>query len=155
MISKDESIVTQVAAKIASELTCKTECDGNLENIQSAYLAHFDFVRELLVGTHGFNEVVAVTNSPKVSTETNRVNDIAESFDASYTQGSGVQIKGKQHGPIPAWLVTACAKANVTTVYDNRDTSTAENRRPLFKAVDGNMDAKGQPLAFWAPSPKR
>jgi hypothetical protein len=154
MISKDESIVTQVAAKIASELTCKTECDGNLENIQSAYLAHFDFVRELLVGTHGFGEVVA-TNSPKVSTETNRVNDIAESFDAGYTQGSGVQIKGKQHGPIPAWLVTACAKANVTTVYDNRDTSTAENRRPLFKAVDGNMDAKGQPLAFWAPSPKR
>ena len=154
MISKDESIVTQVAAKIASELTCKTDCDGNLENIQSAYLAHFDFVRELLVSTHGFGEVVA-TNSPKVSTETNRINDIAESFDAGYTSGSGVQIKGKQHGPIPAWLVTACAKANVTTVYDNRDTSTAENRRPLFKAVDGNMDAKGQPLAFWAPSPKR
>ena len=153
MISKDESIVTQVAAKIASELTSKTACDGVIENIQQAYLQHFDFVRELLVGTHGFGEVVA-TNSPKVSTET-RINDIAESFDASYSQGGGVQIKGKQHGPIPAWLVTACAKANVTTVYDNRDTSTAENRRPLFKAVDGNMDAKGQPIAFWAPSPKR
>lgn len=153
MISKDESIVTQVAAKIASELTSKTACDGVIENIQHAYLQHFDFVRELLVGTHGFGEVVA-TNSPKVSTET-RINDIAESFDAGYTQGGGVQIKGKQHGPIPAWLVTACAKANVTTVYDNRDTSTAENRRPLFKAVDGNMDAKGQPIAFWAPSPKR
>ena len=97
---------------------------------------------------------MVATNSPKVSTET-RINDIAESFDAGYTQGGGVQIKGKQHGPIPAWLVTACAKANVTTVYDNRDTSTAENRRPLFKAVDGNMDAKGQPIAFWAPSPKR
>lgn len=155
MISKDESIVTQVAAKIASELTCKTACDGVLENIQSAYLAHFDFVRELLVSTHGFGEAQApVTNTPRVSTET-RVQDIAESFDASYTQGSAVRIKGTQHGPIPAWLVTACAKANVTTVYDNRDTSTAENRRPLFKAVDGNMDAKGQPLAFWAPSPKR
>lgn len=155
MISKDESIVTQVAAKIASELTCKTDLnDGSISNIQQTYLEHFDFVRELLVSAHGFGEVVA-TNSPKVSTETNRVNDIAESFDASYTQGGGVQIKGKQHGPIPAWLVTACAKANVTTVYDNRDTSTAENRRPLFKAVDGNMDAKGQPLAFWAPSPKR
>jgi hypothetical protein len=153
MISKDESIVTQVAAKIASELTSNTLNDGSISNIQQAYLEHFDFVRELLVGTHGFGEVVA-TNSPKVSTET-RINDIAESFDAGYTQGGGVQIKGKQHGPIPAWLVTACAKANVTTVYDNRDTSTAENRRPLFKAVDGNMDAKGQPIAFWAPSPKR
>jgi len=154
MISKDESIVTQVAAKIASELTSNTLNDGSVSNIQQTYLQHFDFVRELLVSTHGFGEVVSVTNSPKVSTET-RINDIAESFDAGYTQGGGVQIKGKQHGPIPAWLVTACAKANVTTVYDNRDTSTAENRRPLFKAVDGNMDAKGQPIAFWAPSPKR
>lgn len=155
MISKDESIVTQVAAKIASELTSKTDCDGNLENIQQAYLQHFDFVRELMVSVHGFGEATPVTNSPKVSTETNRINDIAESFDAGYTKGGGVSIKGTQHGPIPAWLVTACAKANVTTVYDNRDTSTAENRRPLFKAVDGDTDAKGQALAFWAPSPKR
>ena len=144
MISKDESIVTQVAAKIASELTSKTACDGVIENIQSAYLSHFDFVRELLVGTHGFNEVVAVTNSPKVSTETNRVNDIAESFDAGYTQGSGVQIKGKQHGPLPEWLFVACQRDGVTEVWDNRDGLAANPKRPWFKATTGDK-------AYWAP----
>ena len=53
MISKDQSIVTQVAAKIASELTCKTEAGGTLESIQSAFLSHFDFVNEVLQNAHG------------------------------------------------------------------------------------------------------
>jgi len=150
MISKDESIVTQVAAKIASELTTNTQTDGTVETIQATYLQHFDFIRELLVSTHGFNEVVAVTNSPKVSVDT-RANDIAEQFDAGYTQGSGIQIKGTQHGPIPAWLVTACSKAGVTAVWDNRDTANAQNKRPLFKAADGKTNPQGQPLAFWQP----
>jgi hypothetical protein len=149
MISKDESIVTQVAAKIASELTTHTHGDATIGEVQATYLAHFDFVRELLVSTHGFGEVPA-TNSPKVSTDT-RANDIAESFDAGYTQGSGIQIKGTQHGPIPAWLVTACAKAGVTSVWDNRDTANAQNKRPLFKAADGKTNPQGQPLAFWQP----
>jgi hypothetical protein len=155
MISKDESIVTQVAAKIASELTCKTETGGVMENIQSAYLAHFDFVRELLVGTHGFG---GATNSPIVPqitmtapTTTTTVNDIASSFNASYETGSGIQVKGTQHGPLPSWLVSACNNAGVTQVWDNRDTANAENRRPLFKAANGPVDAKGQQLAFWAP----
>jgi hypothetical protein len=150
MISKDESIVTQVAAKIASELTTHTHGDATIGDVQATYLSHFDFVRELLVSTHGFNEVVAVTNSPKVSVDT-RANDIAEQFDASYTVGSGIQIKGTQHGPIPAWLVTACAKAGVTAVWDNRDTANAQNKRPLFKSADGKTNPQGQPLAFWQP----
>ena len=158
MISKDESIVTQVAAKIASELTCKTDCGGVLENIQSAYLSHFDFVRELLVNTHGFGSatnspIVQVQQMPSIATPapTVTVNDIASSFNASYETGSGIQVKGTQHGPLPAWLVSACQKAGVTQVWDNRDTANAENRRPLFKAANGPVDAKGQQLAFWAP----
>ena len=54
MISKDQSIVTQVAAKIASELTCKTDLnEGSMANIQSTFLSHFDFVNEVLQGAHG------------------------------------------------------------------------------------------------------
>lgn len=157
MISKDESIVTQVAAKIASELTCKTETGGVMENIQSAYLAHFDFVRELLVNTHGFSAPTAsapIAQVPQMQAPTmttNTVNDIATSFNASYETGSGIQVKGTQHGPLPSWLVSACQKAGVTQVWDNRDTANAENRRPLFKAANGPVDAKGQQMAFWAP----
>lgn len=153
MISKDESIVTQVAAKIASDLTTHTKTDGTAVDVQATYLNHFDFVRELLVGLHSFSG----TNSPAVQTvsvETvspTRSQQVADSFGASYETGSGLQIKGTAHGPIPAWLVTACQKAGVTSVWDNRDTATPANKRPLFKAADGTNSPAGQPLAFWQP----
>lgn len=153
MISKDESIVTQVAAKIASELTISTAHSGDVAEIQSAYLSHFDFVRELLVGAHDFAGApapVAINNNANLSSA---VAELGASYEST---GSSLQIKGIQHGPIPAWLVDACAKSGVTSVYDNRDTANEANRRPLFKAADGTNDPKtGKPLAFWAPSPRR
>lgn len=145
MISKDESIVTQVAAKIASELTGITQTGGTAAEIQACYLEHFDFVREALVGAHGF-----AGNS---NANANIQHAVSE-FNASYENaGGGLVVKGIQHGPLPAWLVDACAKAGVSAVFDNRDTATAENRRPLFKAADGKTNGKGQPLAFWPPTP--
>lgn len=151
MISKDQSIVTQVAAKIASELTGITQTDGSQDSIQACYLSHFDFVRQALIDAH---DIDATMNVQEVSTRNEQ--NIVSSFNASYeSAGNSIQVKGIQHGPLPAWLVDACAKAGVTSVYDNRDTATPENRRPLFKAADGKMNAKGQPLAFWAPSPRR
>lgn len=157
MISKDQSIVTQVAAKIASELTAITQHDGNLEAIQSVYLSHFDFVRTALVDAHDFDgspaTIPAYVPQAQAQVKQANLNNTIETFGASYeSAGSGLQIKGTQHGPIPAWLVEACAKAGVTAVYDNRDTATEQNRRPLFKAADGKMNAKGQPMAFWAPN---
>lgn len=152
MISKDESIVTQVAAKIASELTSATENDGSESSIQATYLSHFDFVRELLVGAHGFNGGGAPSGNGGYASANE--DNVVNTFNASYdSAGSALQVKGVQHGPLPAWLVDACVKAGVTSVYDNRDTATAENRRPLFKAADGKTNGKGQPMAFWAPTP--
>lgn len=158
MISKDQSIVTQVAAKIASELTGITQTDGNLESIQSVYLSHFDFVRTALVDAHDFDGQPATipAYTPKEAVKQSNMANTVETFGASYeSAGAGLQIKGTQHGPIPAWLVDACSKAGVTAVYDNRDKATAENRRPLFKAVDGPLNAKGEQMAFWPPSPRR
>jgi len=157
MISKDQSIVTQVAAKIASELTGMVGTDGNLESIQSAYLANFDFVRELLVDAHGFDTPAqAPTQAPTPWVAQANEQNAVKTFDASYENAGGsLRVAGTQHGPLPAWLVDACAKAGVTAVYDNRDTATAENRRPLFKAADNKKNAQGQPLAFWAPGPRR
>jgi hypothetical protein len=64
---------------------------------------------------------------------------------------SSIEVAGAQHGPLPEWLIAACAKNKVTKVYDNRDTANATNNRPWFKAADGSMNAKGQPFAFWPP----
>lgn len=143
MISKDESIVTQVAAKIASELTGVTQTNGTVEEIQSAYLSHFDFVREALVGAHGFG----MNNNANAN-----VQHAVREFNASYeSAGSGLTVRGIQHGPLPEWLIEACAQQGVTAVFDNRDTATAENKRPLFKAADGKTNQKGQPIPFWPP----
>jgi len=150
MISKDESIITQVVAKIASELTTSTQTDGTPEGIQSAYLSHFDFVREVVFGAHKINAIT-------VSQETT-VEEVISAFGGQavpVTSSGGLEVVGAQHGPIPSWLADACAKAGCRKVYDNRDTANAENRRPLFKAADGTTDGKGKPMAFWAPTNRR
>lgn len=157
MISKDESIITQVVAKIASELTGVTQTDGSQEQIQAVYLSHFDFVREVVFGAHNIqaSPQVTITNA----TATTSVNAMAteaeliDMFNATpvETQSSGIRVVGTQHGPIPSWLSEQARRAGVTKVYDNRDTANAENRRPMFKAADGTMNAKGQPVAFWPP----
>ena len=152
MISKDESIVAQVCAKIASELTGITQTDGSADAIQATYLSHFDFVREAVGSIHGFGQqapapaVAPTTTAPVTEAE------LAQAFNATPVQSTGgLTIVGTQHGPLPSWLMAQASKAGVTKVYDNRDTATAENRRPMFKAADGTTNAKGQPVAFWPP----
>lgn len=158
MISKDESIVTQVAAKIASDLTNTTAIpDRNPDAVQALYLSHYDFVVDLMKSTHGWLDnttTQTVQQMPQVSvgnnTEANAVAMVQQAFPSASEQ-TGIIVKGTQHGPIPAWLVNACRKSGVTAVFDNRDTANAENRRPLFKAADGTTDKNGKPVAFWAP----
>lgn len=153
-MNKDQSIVTQVAAKIASELTNTTAIpDRSPDAIRALYLSHFDFVSEVLNNAHGFDaNVSAETEQHTVHTPTTPQFDPASAFpNSSYESGHGIKVINAQHGPLPAWLVTACQKAGVTQVWDNRDTATPANRRPLFKAADGPKDKNGKPLAFWEP----
>lgn len=63
-------------------------------------------------------------------------------------QGGQVRIKGTQHGPIPAWLHTECAKKGVTEVWDNRDGLAVNPKRPWFKSTTGTE-------AFWEPRVRR
>ena len=125
MISKDQSIVTQVAAKIASELTCKTDLnDGSMANIQSTFLSHFDFVNEVLQGAHG-NSIEHGVQLMQEAFPNSTVEDyqpmpakamIATPSPIMGAKGS-VEIAGKQHGDLPNWLITACQKAGVGRVW--------------------------------------
>lgn len=157
MISKDESIITQVVAKIASELTGVTQTDGSQEQVQATYLSHFDFVREVVFGAHNIQATPQVTITNATATTSNAISEaeIAQTFNGTFVSSGnsygGLKVVGTQHGPLPQWLIDECTKNGVTKVFDNRDTANAENRRPLFKAADGKTNAKGQPLAFWAP----
>jgi hypothetical protein len=148
MISKDESIVAQVCAKIASELTGMTQTDGSAEAIQATYLNHFDFVREAVGSIHQFPSTAQAVEQELITQFNAKP---VQSTGGMTSTSTGITIKGAAHGPVPSWLIDQAAKAGVTSVYDNRDTANAENRRPFFKAADGTTNSKGQPVAFWPP----
>lgn len=85
-------------------------------------------------------------------TQATGVAAVKEMFNATeVAPSSNLEVAGTQHGALPQWIISACAKNNVTKIYDNRDTANSENNRPWFKAADGSLNAKGQPFAFWPP----
>jgi hypothetical protein len=122
-MDKDKSIITQVAAKIASELTCN---NGDI----GVFADNFEAVTELLMkaiydGQAPTAEAILTTAFPQ----------------GEFT----VRIKNDQQGPIPSWLITACQKDGVTEVYDNRGDLAANPKRPWFKAVNDKEKA------YWPP----
>lgn len=146
IVSKDQSIILQVAGKIAADLTPK---EGEITAIVGNWIVAYDMVAETLLGSMGFNK--------DSGTQPDLEQALMDAFGAvevqpQPAQSTGgsfqVRIKGKQHGPIPAWLNTECAKAGVTEVWDNRDGLAVNPKRPWFKAVNGDK-------AFWEPRARR
>lgn len=153
MISKDQSIVTQVAAKIAAELTIKSNTDGgagqnSLEATLTDWEMAFNFVSEALMKAHAVEVIKGVF--PNATEVSNTRPTFTATTTTTTTSGGGVMVAGTQHGDLPSWLLSACAKAGVTKVWDNRDTAVG-TKRPWFKSADGTMSEKGEPIAFWPP----
>lgn len=147
-ISKDQSIITQVAAKIAADLTPKT--DDIMTNIANWAIA-FDATTDALLEKHGMSNngmTEAEVTQAVISTFGATPMETSAPQASAPAGGFQVRIKGKQHGPIPAWLHNECAKVGVTEVWDNRDGLSANPKRPWFKAVQGDS-------AFWEPRAKR
>jgi hypothetical protein len=152
-ISKDQSIITQVAAKIAADLTPKS--DDVQINIANWLLA-FDATSDALLDKHGMTqlddqqvaEIVQQVFPNSVTVTQTSAPQWATQQAQSQTSGFQVRVKGKQHGDIPAWLHAECAKKGVTEVWDNRDGLSANPKRPWFKSTTSND-------AFWAPRPAR
>lgn len=141
-MNKDQSIITQVAAKIAADLTPKSESvDGNIV----AWVQAFDAVREALFDAHGNFNVTTPTATPTSQPISNDEAMLANAFPTAQPTSSGsLRVKGKQHGPLPEWLLVACQRDGVTEVWDNRDGLAANPKRPWFKATTGDK-------AYWAP----
>lgn len=150
-ISKDQSIITQVAAKIAADLTPKTD-DVN-RNIAD-FLIAFEATTDALLEVHGMTKGAAAPAWAQEAAEQQFVETVQRVFptatvvdSAPATGGFQVRVKGQQHGPLPEWLHTECAKKGVTEVWDNRNKLSENPKRPWFKAVNGTE-------AFWAPRGK-
>lgn len=146
MISKDQAIIMQVAAKIAAELTVKSE---NVEGTCSDWHMAFNYVNDVLQKGNNLASVVETFNAtvetiPAPTGMTNE--DIAR--EIMKPRVTTVRVAGTQHGDLPNWLIAACQKAGVSKVWDNRDKAVG-TKRPWFKQADA---VEGQePAAFWPP----
>jgi|TARA_R110000823_G_scaffold170247_4_gene302744 hypothetical protein len=149
-MDKDRAIITQVCAKIASDMTDKTkDVDARISEFAVLFSTVTDILIESIYGE--------VTQAKAVAQNNNVVQMIKESFSGStevtseqptLSASSGaIQIVGKQHGDIPDWLIKACKRDGVVKVYDNRDGLEANAKRPHFKAVEAEK-------AYWPPRAK-
>lgn len=146
MISKDQSIVTQVAAKIAADLINKTD---NLDSILTDWEVAFNFVSEALMKAHATDMVKSAFPGATEVTAPNTYSKPASQFTVTTAPVTGdLAVAGKQHGDLPKWLLSACAKAGVGRVWDNRDTAIG-TKRPWFKQADAPEGV--EPAAFWPP----
>lgn len=146
ILTKDQSIVLQVAAKIASDLVT-SNTTSSVDQSVADWASATQTVYSVLAEMHGWQQIDNPAPLERAIATIQQVFPTAQPAQeapAAATVVSSLRIAGKQHGPIPDWLSVACAKDGVTEVWDNRDTAVGTNR-PLFKAVQGG---KG----YWDPS---
>jgi len=153
-ISKEESIVTQVAAKIAAEITTALNTGGNIEAALLDFDLAFGHVRDALFKAHGDNMVAVFAETFPNSVPA--AMPAAPPQAQQYTQSaplvsapSGLKVAGTQHGPLPDWIIAATTRAGVTEIWDNRDKAIG-TKRPWFKQA-GTIAAGQEAVAFWAP----
>lgn len=171
-MNKDESIITQVAAKIAAELATSVKPD-TIELATADWAVAFDIVRDSIFASINGNPVVTQPAPAPAQMAPNHITDVAmqqvqQVFPTAEPQyqpaptpapattfnNLTVHVKGTQHGELPDWLITQCVAAGVTQVWDNRDGLAQNPKRPWFKAADGTKNSRGDDMAFWPPRGK-
>lgn len=143
-MNTNQSIITQVAAKIASELVPKTD---NLENNILMWNDAFDAVTEALFAKVGDDVLTApqtVTSTTTYTAPSSQEAMLQNAFPTGSVSSMNIRVRGEQHGPLPEWLATACAKDGVGEVWDNRDKLSINPKRPWFKSTTSDK-------AYWAP----
>jgi hypothetical protein len=139
-MDKDRAIITQVCAKIAADLTDKsTGVDERLGEFTTLFSSITEIIMEQIYG--GEESQTQNNNIIQMAKDTFNADEVNTPMSAS---SGTVTVKGLQHGPLPEWLIKACKRDGVTTVYDNRDGLAANPKRPSFKAVDAEK-------AYWPP----
>jgi hypothetical protein len=125
----------QVAAKIAADLTPKTDSvDANIV----AFVQAYDAVCEIILTSQGLTVAPNATPAPAMTDE----QAIKTAFpEATVSSAPAVGFT------VTEWLITECAKKGVTEVWDNRDGLAMNPRRPWFKSTTTND-------AFWEPKRK-
>lgn len=138
MIDKDKSIITQVAAKIAADLTDTTGM--NVDEKVNQFALIFTEIKDILL-----DSIYSGQSATTTSTTSSGEASIKAHFPEATQVISSLSVKNDQQGPLPQWLLDACARDGVTEVYDNRADLSTNPRRPWFKAVNDKEKA------YWPP----
>jgi hypothetical protein len=142
-MDKDKAIITQVCAKIAADLTNKsTGVDERLGEFTVLFSSITEIIMEQIYG--GETSQTQNNNIIQMAKDTFNTDEVIKPMTESSKSNWDVTVKGTQHGPLPDWLIKACKRDGVTTVYDNRDGLAVNPKRPSFKAVDAEK-------AYWPP----
>jgi len=149
-MNKDESIITQVAAKIAADLV--SPATVNIDQRVGEWAVAFDTVLGSMFGVINGAEAPAVTApaQPAPTALPAHLPDIQQAVAQveqvfPNTTAITVQIKGKAHGDVPSWLVSAAAAKGVSTVWDERDKLSSNPKRPWFRSTED------KDVCFWPP----
>jgi hypothetical protein len=150
-MDKDRAIITQVCAKIAADLTEKQlKVDERLSEFAVLFSSITEIIMDEIYGQPSASQTeqqnAKVVQMVKEAFNAEEIFTPTTTVTATATDGT-LQIIGKQHGPIPDWLIKACKRDGVTKVYDNRDGLANNPKRPSFKAVDAEK-------AYWPPRSK-
>lgn len=145
-MDKDRAIITQVSAKISADLVDK---NASTAEKLGEFALLFDSINNIMMETiYGAQaEATAIEQNNYIIEKVKEELGATQVVSSESTPFTGVKIVGKQHGPIPEWLIKACKRDGVTKVYDNRDGLEANPKRPSFKAVDAEK-------AYWPPRAK-
>lgn len=155
-MDKDRAIITQVAAKIAADLTNKeADTTTKLGEFATLFSSVKDVIFEVVYGSSTDTVLAPVVRIQPGSTELSDT-QIEASFNATSSEVANplpatdgvLRVVGDQHGVLPSWLFTACKRDGVTKVYDNRPGLKDNAKRPWFKAVDQENKA------YWPPKVK-
>ena len=145
-MDKDQSIITQVAAKIAADLSIH---NISISEFASNFMDVKDILFDVIYGQQAqHNPLAAPQASQPLTTEAQQVAAVQQVFPQATEVAFAVAVAGKQHGELPEWLIEACRRDGITKVYDNRDGLSANPKRPWFKAVDNKEKA------YWPPRGK-
>ena len=137
-----KSILVQVAFKGAVEAAT---VEGRYDPIM--FDDAFASMTAALIGK--VTEVAAVPAAATSAGEDALRNELGAT-EAPQELSPGVRILGEQHGPLPAWFLTAAKAAGVTAVFDNRGRLGEKPKLPHFVTP---KDATDQPAdkPFWPP----
>lgn len=146
-MDKDQAIITQVAAKIAADLTISGK---SVAEFTATFLDIKDVLFDVIYGEQAPTPVQAqpLQQYTPQQMEAQDAATIQRAFPQATEVAFAVAVAGKQHGDLPEWLIEACRRDGITKVYDNRDGLSANPKRPWFKAVDNKEKA------YWPPRGK-